>query len=703
MAKGKTFRVGADIGGTFTDIVLIGDDGSIATKKVLSTPADYGVAIAAGLAKLLKETGVDPAAIEGVVHGTTVVTNAIIEQKGAKTALITTAGFRDVLELRRVRIPELYNFLYDKIPPLVRRQLRFEVDERMGPRGDVKTPLNVRSVEAVIEQIRESDIQAVAICLLHSYANPAHEKRIDEIIRAALPSSVFVTCSADVLPEIREYERTSTTVINAYVGPVVARYMSSLLEKLNAVGVGASLRIMQSNGGVMGTDAILKKPASIVESGPAAGVIGAATSAALGGYLNIITLDMGGTTAKASMVENGAVAKTAEYEVGSGINLSSQLTKGRGHALKLPVIDVSEIGAGGGSIIQVGRNGRLQVGPQSAGAEPGPACYDGGGEEPTLTDALVLLGYINPDYLVGGDMPLKADKSRLAMQREVAEPLGKDLIEVAHGAFVVAGATMMRAVKAVTTYRGRDPRDFALFAFGGNGPVVAAEVADQLQIKQVIVPPNPGLFSAFGLLFSKIEHEFARTLFRRTVEADRREIRDVYGELEAQTLSAMKADGYQSREVTLVRQADLRYSGQAYELTVPVDGGPLGKTIVEDIVEAFGAEHQRTYGHRAEDDPVDLVNLRVVGWAPPRGPQNISPAAAIAGHGVALAQGKPTRMAYFGAAHGLLETSVISRKDLLGRHQDGPLIIEEYDATTVVPPGWSSTLDELGNLLMKAR
>jgi N-methylhydantoinase A len=460
---------------------------------------------------------------------------------------------------------------------------------------------------------------------------------------------------------------------------------------------------MQSNGGVMGTDAILKKPASIVESGPAAGVIGAATSAALGGYPNIITLDMGGTTAKASMVENGAVAKTAEYEVGSGINLSSQLTKGRGHALKLPVVDVSEIGAGGGSIIQVGRNGRLQVGPQSAGAEPGPACYDGGGEEPTLTDAFVLLGYINPDYLVGGEMPLKADKSKLAMQQEVAEPLGKDLIEVAHGAFVVAGATMMRAVKAVTTYRGRDPRDFALFAFGGNGPVVAAEVADQLQIKQVIVPPNPGLFSAFGLLFSKIEHEFARTLFRRTVEADRREIGDVYGELEVQTLSAMKADGYQPREVTLVRQADLRYSGQAYELTVPVDGGPLGKTIVEDIVEAFGAEHQRTYGHRAKDDPVDLVNLRVVGWAPPRGPQNTSPAAAIASHGHALAQDKPTRMAYFGAAHGQLETSVISRKDLLGRHQHGPLIIEEYDATIVVPPGWSSTLDELGNVLMKAR
>ena len=703
MVKEKTYRVGADIGGTFTDIVLMGDDGSIATKKVSSTPADYGVAIATGLAKLLKETDVDTTAIEGIVHGTTVVTNAIIEQKGANTALITTAGFRDVLELRRVRIPELYNFLYEKIPPLVRRQFRFEVNERMGPHGEIKTPLDEKSVETVIQKIQEADIQAVAICLLHAYANPEHEQRIFEMVRAELPSNVFVTCSADVLPEIREYERTSTTVINAYVGPVVASYMSSLLEKFDAIGIDASLRIMQSNGGIVGTDAILKKPASIVESGPAAGVIGAASSAVLGGYPNVITLDMGGTTAKASMVENGAVSKTAEYEVGSGINLSSQLTKGRGHALKLPVIDVSEIGAGGGSIIQAGRNGRLQVGPQSAGAEPGPACYDGGGQEPTLTDALVLLGYINPDYLVGGEMPLNADKSRLALQRRITETLNRNLIEMAHGALVVAGATMMRAVKAVTTYRGRDPRDFALFAFGGNGPVVAAEVADQLQIKQVIVPPNPGLFSAFGLLSSKIEHEFARTLFRRATEIEQHEMGEVYNQLELQTLSAMKADGYQPGEVNIVRQADLRYSGQAYELTVPVDGGPIGTTIVEDIIESFGAEHHRTYGHRAEDDPVDLVNLRVIGSAFPRGASAISPCVEMTDQGNALTDDKPGRMVYFGAAHGQLETSIINRKDLLGQHQDGPLIIEEYDATTVITPGWTGTLDALGNILMKTQ
>ena len=381
--NGIRYRAGADIGGTFTDIVLLGSDGSIATTKVSSTPDDYGRAIMVGLHRLFEEAAVDPGAVDAVVHGTTVVTNAIIEKKGAKTALITTAGFRDVLELRRIRIPELYNVFYDKVPPLVSRRLRFEVDERMGPHGEVKKALDEAGVAAVVERIKGHGIEALAICLLHSYANPVHERRIAGIARAALPAGVFITCSSDVLPELREYERTSTTVINAYVGPVVANYLNSLLDKLASIGIRAPLQVMQSNGGIMRTEAVMAKPASIVESGPAAGVIGAARSAQRSGYPNVITLDMGGTTAKASIVENGQVAKTSEYEVGAGINLSSQLVKGGGHALKLSVVDVSEIGAGGGSIVSVEKDGRLLVGPSSAGAVPGPVCYDNGGEEPT--------------------------------------------------------------------------------------------------------------------------------------------------------------------------------------------------------------------------------------------------------------------------------------------------------------------------------
>ena len=694
--NGIRYRAGADIGGTFTDIVLLGSDGSVATRKISSTPDDYGRAIMDGLQRLLEETAVDPGAVDAVVHGTTVVTNAIIEKKGARTALITTAGFRDVLELRRIRIPELYNFFYDKVPPLVARRLRFEVDERMGSHGEIKKPLDETGVAAVVERIEGQGIEALAICLLHSYANPAHERRVAEIARAALPASVFITCSVDVLPELREYERTSTTVINAYVGPLVANYLHSLMDKLASIGIQAPLQVMQSNGGIMRTEAVMAKPASIVESGPAAGVIGAARSAHKSGYPNVITLDMGGTTAKASIVENGQVTKTSEYEVGAGINLSSQLVKGGGHALKLSVVDVSEIGAGGGSIVSVEKDGRLLVGPSSAGAVPGPVCYDNGGEEPTLTDALVVLGYFNPDYLVGGEMRLNAEKSRRVMRARVADALGKNLLEAAHGIQVVAGATMMRAVKAVSTYRGRDPRGFTLFAFGGSGPALAAEVATQLQMTRIIVPPSPGLFSAFGLLFSKIEHEYVQTLFRRAGEADEGEIERTFGALEAQARSALAADGFGPDQMSVLRQADLRYSGQAYELTIPVTT-PSG---IAAMVEGFSEEHLRTYGHRADDEPVDLVNLRVVGGADPPGPRDIDPAQAVGGHGTGAADRHRRREAYFGAVHGLMETPVVGRGDLLDEARAGPLIVEEYDATTVVPPGWRAVLDGRGNILI---
>ena len=695
--NGIRYRAGADIGGTFTDIVLLGSDGSIATTKVSSTPDDYGRAIMVGLHRLFEEAAVDPGAVDAVVHGTTVVTNAIIEKKGAKTALITTAGFRDVLELRRIRIPELYNVFYDKVPPLVSRRLRFEVDERMGPHGEVKKALDEAGVAAVVERIKGHGIEALAICLLHSYANPVHERRIAGIARAALPAGVFITCSSDVLPELREYERTSTTVINAYVGPVVANYLNSLLDKLASIGIRAPLQVMQSNGGIMRTEAVMAKPASIVESGPAAGVIGAARSAQRSGYPNVITLDMGGTTAKASIVENGQVAKTSEYEVGAGINLSSQLVKGGGHALKLSVVDVSEIGAGGGSIVSVEKDGRLLVGPSSAGAVPGPVCYDNGGEEPTLTDALVILGYFNPDYLVGGEMRLNAAKSRRVMQARVADALGKDILEAAHGVQVVAGATMMRAVKAVSTYRGRDPRGFTLFAFGGSGPALAAEVATQLQMTRIVVPPSPGLFSAFGLLFSKIEHEYVQTLFRRAGEVDEGEMERAYRALEAQARDALAADGFGPDQMSVVRQADMRYSGQAYELTIPV----ATLSGIAAMVEGFSEEHLRTYGHRADDEPVDLVNVRVVGGADPPGPRDIDPAVVVGGHGAApAADQRRQRESYFGAVHGLMETPVVGRGDLLERALAGPLIVEEYDATTVVPPGWRAVLDTRGNIVI---
>ncbi len=691
------YRVGVDIGGTFTDIVLLGSDGSIATRKVLSTTDDYGRGIIAGLLELFQERGVPPAALDGVAHGTTVATNAILEGKGARTALITTRGFRDVLELRRIRIPRLYDLFYEKPAPLAPRRRRFEVVERMGPHGEVRIPLERASVEAAIEQIRAAGVEAVAVSLLHSYANPTHELEVGAMLRAALPDA-YVTCSVDILPEIREYERTSTAVINAYVGPIVRHYVSRLLAQLRSIGVGAPLRIMQSNGGVMTAEAAMKEPAHIVESGPAAGVIATADLARLAGYPNVIALDMGGTTTKASIIENGEVTRTTEYEVGGGINISSQLVKGGGYSLKLPFIDISEIGAGGGSIVWLDKGGRMQIGPHSAGAMPGPVCYDQGGTEPTICDALVTLGYINPEYLAGGRVRLNASKARAVMQERVAGPMGLPLLEAAHGVYVIAGARMVRAVKAVSTYRGRDPRDFTLVGFGGNGAVFAAELARALQMKRVLIPPAPGLFSAFGLLFANIEYQYVQTYLRRIGRIDLEELNAAYCRLEGGARAALAQDGYGPDEIVLRRFADLRYAGQAYELTVPAPAGALGAADVAALVDAFGAEHLRVYGHRAADEPVDVVNLRVAGAALRSGMPAYDPKAAIGAD-----QRNAPRQSYFGPQHGLLTTPVIGRGELAGKSWAGPLIVEEYDATCVIPPGCIATLDEWGNIVIEVK
>jgi N-methylhydantoinase A len=460
---------------------------------------------------------------------------------------------------------------------------------------------------------------------------------------------------------------------------------------------------MQSNGGVMTAEAAIEKPAHIVESGAAAGVIASAYVAERAGYANVITLDMGGTTSKSSMIENGMVTKTSEYEAGAGINLSSRLVKGGGHALKLPLIDLSEIGAGGGSIVWINKGGLIQVGPRSAGALPGPACYDRGGDEPTLTDAHVVLGYLNPQHLAGGQVRLNAGKARELLQRKVAGPLRMTAVDTAYGIHTIASATMMRAVKAISTYRGRDPRDFVLMAFGGNGPICGVEMARFLQMKRVIVPRFPGLFSAFGLLLSKIEHQFVRTWMRKTRDLSVHELNDLYSDLDRQARSALAQEGCAPDEMSVERYADLRYSGQAYELTVPVPGGQILSSHILEIVRAFELEHLQTYGHRATEEPVDLVNLRAVArsainreWLPN----------AFALKRAGEARHLPIsskRDAYFGPEHGLLSTPVVARDDLAPRAMQGPLIVEELDATCVIPPGCEASLDDWSNIVIDIR
>ncbi len=683
------YRAGIDIGGTFTDLVLMGEDGSLHAEKLLTTPDDFGRGIAEGLATSLATIGAAPDDIEVIVHGTTVATNAILEAKGARTGLITTAGFRDVLELRRLRIPEMYTLNWTKPLPLVPRRLRREATEKTGPRGEVRIPLDEATVIAACERLTREDVAAVAIAYLHSYANPVHEKRSAEIVRDMMGPDIFITCSSDILPEIREYERTSTTVINAYLGPILTAYFSSLRRHLESIGVSAPVQVMKSDGGVMSIGAAADRPAYLVESGPAAGVIGAAR---LGADSNNITLDLGGTTAKASMVEGGRISRTGDYEVGAGINLSSKLVMGGGYALKLPVIDISEIGAGGGSIVSLDRGGLLKVGPQSAGALPGPVCYGGGGEDPTFTDSVLTLGFLNPGHLVGGSLELDADAARDALQKKIAGPLGHTLQDTAWGVYQVACGTMVRAVKAVSTYRGRDPRDFSLFAFGGNGPVVAAEIANLLDMTRVIIPPTPGVFSAYGLLLSDVEHEISRAWLNRLTAVSPQDMETAYDKLEADITALMTSEGYAAGEYTLTRLADLRYAGQAHELTLDC-ASREGFPDFPALISAFGAEHERTYGHQAEAEAVECVTLRLIARVTEDRPERqIAPARA------AVKEPIP-RMVYFGPDHGEVETPVIDRPALT-HPRNGPMIVEEYDSTCVVPPGWQAELDATGNIVL---
>lgn len=691
MRVASGLRVAADVGGTFTDIAMLSAGGELSTCKVPSTPRDYASAILEGIEKLTRELPAGAGSPDEVLHASTVATNAILEGKGALTALVTTAGFRDVLELRRIRVPRLYEPLYEKPLPLVPRRRRYELRERLDARGDVVIPLDLAELRTLAVTLASSGVEAVAIAFLHAYANPEHERVVAQVLRDAMPDA-FISVSSEVLPEIREYERTSTTVVNAYVGPVVSRYLSSLRRRLLAGGIAGPLRMMQSSGGILDIEQVLARPATVVESGPAAGVVGAARLAALGGYENIITFDMGGTTAKASLVEGGRVVTTDEYEVGGGISLSSQLAKGGGYALKLPVIDVSEVGAGGGSIVRVDAGGGLKVGPESAGAEPGPACYGKGGTEATVTDASVVLGYLNPDALAGGSVPIQGGLAHVAVAR-VASAVNGNVPEVAHGIFRLANATMMRAVKAVSTYRGRDPRSFSLFAFGGNGGIHAAALAAELGMRRIIVPPAAGVFSAVGLLCADRESLRSGAFLRPVDEAAMVDAAVRCRELEALALVELGP----GEDIQVFWRGELRYAGQGFELSVELERQMQGAAAAAQALRArFAEAYRRTYGQNLGDHPVDFVALRVIARAPSAG---IGTGFRPGGSRRCTAAGT-MRRAYFGRNFGHRETPVVDRQALAAGPRSGPLIIEEYEGTTVVPPDASVALDASGSLVI---
>ena len=683
-----TLRIGIDIGGTFTDLVAIAPDGRVLTRKASSTPHDFGEGIVAGLQELL--LGND--AVDEVLHASTIGSNTILEGTGARTALITTHGFRDVLEIRDLRMPRLYDLHWTKPRALIERRLRLEVVEKMRPDGSVVVPLDRASLHRAVAFLRREDVASVAVCLLHSYANPAHEEEVAEALREGLPG-VAVSVSHAVLPEIKEYPRTSTTAIDAYVKPVLRTYLTALAARLTALGIAAPLKLMQSNGGLASASFAAEFPAHVIESGPAAGVVGAAALAVRLGEANLITFDMGGTTAKAGLVENGEVLRAEALEVGGGVMTGSRLLVGAGYMLKLPAIDLAEVGAGGGSLCRLDAAGAPKVGPESAGADPGPVCYGRGGKRPTITDCSLVLGYLDPVGLAGGSLPLDRTAAEAAIAEHLAGPLGRSVEAAAHGMLRLAAAAMMRAIRAVSVERGRDPRRFALSAFGGNGPLFGAALAAELGVKRVIVPPMPGVFSAFGLLVADTEYHASRSLRLRVDSAEPGAVQAVLDELAASGAAMLAEQGFPPERQIVRRTAHARYVGQSSEISIKLPDGRAARLVAE-LPGLFAAEHERTYGFRAPDtEPVELMALSVVARGlpeRPRLPARIPPAAAAV---------PPSRRVWFDKT-GWLETPVLDRAGLSATPHPGPLIVQEYDATCLVPPGVAAALDDFGNIVL---
>ncbi|AMN41483.1 hydantoinase/oxoprolinase family protein [Rhodoplanes sp. Z2-YC6860] len=693
VARGSRTRVAVDIGGTFTDIVLMSHSGVLHESKVSTTPADPSTAVIEGLRALLAELSIPPADVVEVLHGTTVASNTILQRAGALTGLITTRGFRDVLEIGRIRMPEMFDLTWSKPQPLVSRRHRLEVQERIAADGAILQPLDEKDVVAAARELVAAGVSSVAICFINSYRNPAHEQRAVELIRREFPA-LLVCASHAVLPEMKEYERTSTTVVNAYLLSQMREYLSRLEGGLRRIGVTAPLLVMTSNGGMVAASTASEKPALVVASGPAGGVVGGLRVANARNEKDTIVFDMGGTTAKAVIIEDGQPSMTSEYEFRDGISTSSRFIKAGGYMLKVPAIDIAEVGAGGGSLASIDRGGLLRVGPESAGAAPGPACYNLGNDRPTVTDANVVLGYISPTALAGGQLPIDKTLSAKAIEQHVAQPLGVSVEDAAHGIRAVANAAMSRAVRAVTVERGRDPRDLALIAIGGNGGIHAIDLARQLGIGRVIVPPLSGVFSAVGMLGADIEHTHLKTVLVPLDGVIASDLERWMKELSSEILERLARDGYSDDRVELVWQADLRHEGQATELTVGFKAGPDAPAMMRD---RFVAEYLKTYGYK-DETAIELVKLRLIG----RGLRTLR----LDFSTLTFAE-RPTtasaksRKVSFERGKNSVDTPVVPRHAVAATAKPGPLIIDEFDATIVVPPDAKVWRDRTGNIVME--
>jgi N-methylhydantoinase A len=684
------WRVGVDSGGTFTDICLFDEQqGKIETWKVPSTPDDPSRGIAQGveegMRRVAPEAADRPAApIVYFGHGTTVATNALIQHRGVKTGLVTTDGFRDLLEIGRQKRPDLYDIQADKPLVLVPRDLRLEVPERLRHTGEVDVPLDEDRMRAAARALKAADVKAVAVSFLYGFIRPDHEKRAVEILRQEMPDA-FISAGHEIAPEFREYERLSTVVLNAYLGPVMENYIRRLSPRLEALGMTATPHLTQSNGGVIGFATAAEMPVRTVLSGPSTGVVGAQAIGRLAGFEDLITFDMGGTSTDVALLQGGRCRLAAEATV-------------HGYPIKAPMLDIHTVGAGGGSIAYIDSGGLLKVGPRSAGADPGPACYDKGNPEPAVTDANVVLQTLNPQHLLGGRMKIRRDLAEQAIA-QLAGQLGLGVPQTAQGILSVVTANMARAIRVISVQRGHDPRDYTLMAFGGAGPLHAARLARELEIGRVLVPANPGILCAMGLLLTDLRADFAHTRLMPATEGSTADVAEGFAALAERAERWFVHEGIASADRHITRTVDMRYHGQNYELSVAVPDGPVSKATLQALATGFADVHRQRYGFAADGDPVQIVTLRVEATGAVRKAELLAHPEAGADASGAIVQRRAVWLAEVGE---FADTPVYGREALRpGNRFAGPAIVEQMDATTLVPPGWTARVDSYLNLILE--
>lgn len=685
------WRVGVDSGGTFTDICLFDEQtGRVETWKVPSTPDDPSRGIAQGVEEGMRRVAPEAtqspaAAITYFGHGTTVATNALIQHRGVKTGLVTTDGFRDLLEIGRQKRPDLYDIQADKPKTLVPRDLRLEVPERVRHTGEVETPLDEDKMRAAARALKAAGVQAVAVSFLYGFLRPDHEKRAVAILREEMPD-VFISAGHEIAPEFREFERLSTVVLNAYLGPVMASYIGRLSPRLEALGMTATPHLTQSNGGVIGFATAAEMPVRTVLSGPSTGVVGAQAIGSLAGFNDLITFDMGGTSTDVALLQEGRCRLAAEATV-------------HGYPIKAPMLDIHTVGAGGGSIAFIDSGGLLKVGPRSAGADPGPACYDRGNDEPTVTDANVVLQTLNPEHLLGGRMKIRQDRAKEAIAR-LAGRLGLGVPETAQGVLSVVTANMARAIRVISVQRGHDPRDYTLMAFGGAGPLHAARLARELEIGRVLVPANPGILCAMGLLLTDLRADFALTRLLPATEASTADVGEGFAALSERAGRWFEHEDIAKADRRLTRTADMRYHGQNYELSVAVPDGAITRATMRSLASGFSDAHRQRYGFAADGDPVQIVTLRVEATGVVRKAELKTHADEGPDASTAIMGRRPVWLAETQAA---VDTPVYGRDALRpGNRFSGPAIVEQMDATTLVPPGMTARVDTYLNLILEA-